>query len=58
MAVRKKAREPSLRVMLNVGHNRYEWRSPTGMTWDELELCGIQVFTDFNSGCCYVPLML
>lgn len=56
--MRKKVRIPKLRVMINVGYNRYEWHSPIGMSQDELEVCGVVVFTDFQSGCKYSPILL
>jgi hypothetical protein len=57
MAARKVVRQPHMRVMLQVAANTYEWRSPSNLSWDELELCGVQVFTDFDSGCVYVPIL-
>jgi hypothetical protein len=57
MATRKAVRSPQIRVMLQIASNIYEWRSPKGLVWKDLELCGVQVFTDFDSGCSYVPLL-
>ena len=55
---RKAVRTPNLRVMFKVAGNRYEWHSPSGMTDKELEICGIMVFTDHQSGSIYSPILL
>jgi len=55
---RKVARIPNLRAMFKVAGNRYEWHSPVGMTDEELEICGIMVFTDHQTGTTYSPILL
>lgn len=60
MAVRKKVREPFLRVLVKSPEqaNRWEWVSPIEKTWTELKSESVLTKVDEKTKSKYVPILL